>query len=168
MRFLAPVLALLNSTSHLTLNTDACDVQIGCVVLQEQPNKTFMPIEYWSMSLINAERKYDTTRRWFLAIVWAILLLLPYLENSGFTIRTDHDSFKWIINLKDSTGETSTLAASIICIWNGRDPPHRIQPPSRKCAFTSTNVGKGSFAKWEHLYISCGRCHQRLKMSFTS
>lgn len=32
------------------------------------------------------------------------LLLRPYLEHKRFTIRMDHDSLKWILNLTNGTG----------------------------------------------------------------
>lgn len=45
-----PVLALPNNSGHLTLDTDACNVQVGCVLLQQQPDDTTKPIGYWSRS----------------------------------------------------------------------------------------------------------------------
>lgn len=42
-----PVLALLSSTGHMMLNTDACDVQLGCVLLHTLPERTTKPIGYW-------------------------------------------------------------------------------------------------------------------------
>lgn len=36
--------------------------------------------------------------------MWAVLLLCPRLENTGFTTRTDHDALKWILILIGSFG----------------------------------------------------------------
>lgn len=56
-----PVLTLPNVNGHLTLDTKACDAQIECVLLQKQPDNTLKHIGYWSRSLNDVERKYDTT-----------------------------------------------------------------------------------------------------------
>lgn len=64
-----PVLVLSDSTGHLTPDTDACDVQFGCVLLQEQPGNTAKRIEYRSRSLTNTEHQFDTIPRESLAIV---------------------------------------------------------------------------------------------------
>lgn len=87
-----PVLALPDLTGHLTIDTDACDVQVGCALLRKQPDKTVEQIGYWSRSLTDAKRRYDMTQRESLATAWAVFLLHPYLENTIFTIRTDYDS----------------------------------------------------------------------------
>lgn len=59
-------------------------------------------MEYRSISLTNMERRNDTTKREGLAIVWAVLQLHLYLENSRSTMWTDHDSHKRVPNLKTS------------------------------------------------------------------
>lgn len=51
------VLALPDSIAHLTLDTDICDVQVVCVLLQERPDKMVKPNGYWSRSLRNAGRR---------------------------------------------------------------------------------------------------------------
>ena len=103
--FSPPVLALPRAGLRFILDTDACDVQLGCVLLQDQPDsKTPRPIGYWSRTLAPAERNYDTTNKECLAIVWATLTLRPYLEGTRFLIRTDHDALKWLLNLTDASG----------------------------------------------------------------
>ena len=83
-----PILTLPRIGRRYTIYTDACNVQIGCVLLidQEDENSTIMPIGYWSWSLSQAEQGYHTTERECLAVVWAVLLLRPYLEGADFTI----------------------------------------------------------------------------------
>lgn len=70
-----PVLALSKPLRNMTLDRSACDVQIGCGLLQVQHDKKTRLIGYWSRSLNDAGQKYDTKHREYIAIVWAVLLL---------------------------------------------------------------------------------------------
>ena len=100
----APILALPREGHPYTLDTDASAYQVGCCLLQEQPDGNLLPVGYWSRSLTPAEKNYSSTEKECLAIVWATLHLRPYLERSRFTIRTDHDALKWLLNLRDPRG----------------------------------------------------------------
>ena len=99
-----PVLALPKAGKTYVLDTDACNYQLGCVLMQEQDDGSHRPIGYWSRSLTKAEKNYSTTEKECLAIVWAVLTLRPYLEGNRFTLRTDHHSLRWIMNLADASG----------------------------------------------------------------
>jgi len=77
---LTPILALPRREGLLILDTDACAVQGGCTLLQQQPDKSILPVGYYSRGLIPAEQNYSTTDRECLAVVWACFLLRPYLE----------------------------------------------------------------------------------------
>ncbi|CDF40922.1 unnamed protein product [Chondrus crispus] len=74
-----PILALPRYGKKYTLDTDACAYQVGCALLQEQPDGDRLPIGYWSRALTDAERNYTTTEKECLAVVWSILTLRPYL-----------------------------------------------------------------------------------------
>lgn len=69
-----PVLALPRDEGKLTVDTDACDKQIGCVLLQEKPHGTTKRIGYWSRSFHYTERRYEMTHRECFAVVWYLLL----------------------------------------------------------------------------------------------
>lgn len=56
-----------------------------------------------SRLLTKAERVYDTTQREFLAIIWSVPFLRPFLKGPRFTVRTDHDSLRLILKLTDAT-----------------------------------------------------------------
>ena len=100
----APILALPRDGYAYTLDTDASEYQLGSCLLQEQPDGTLHPIGYWSRTLTPAEKNYSSTEKECLAIVWAVQHLRPYLEGQRFTIRTDHDALKWLLNLRDPRG----------------------------------------------------------------
>lgn len=57
-----PVLVLPNETGYLTINTDAYDLQVGCVLLRKQLDNTVESIGFWSRLLMDTERLYDTTQ----------------------------------------------------------------------------------------------------------
>lgn len=50
-----PVLALPYFKGELTINTDACNIQVCFVLLQKQLNKTIKSICYWCRSLTGTE-----------------------------------------------------------------------------------------------------------------
>lgn len=51
-----------------------------------------------------ADQEYDTTHRECLPVVFDVLMLSPYPKRSWFTIPTDHDAIRWILNITDVTG----------------------------------------------------------------
>lgn len=108
-----PVVELPHANGHLSLDTDVCDVQVGCVLLRMQQDDTLKPVRYWSRSLNDAKRKNDTTQKECLTTARVVPLLRPYLEDNKFTTRTDHNLPNWILNLSDSSGQL-TMATSII------------------------------------------------------
>lgn len=101
---LAKVLALPRFNSQYIIDTDEFDTQAGCVLQLEQKNKSLNPIGYWSPSLCDAEARYDISYKECSAVVWAVLLLSPYLKGSHFIIKENHQALRSILDLKDSTG----------------------------------------------------------------
>jgi len=97
-----PILALPRREGLFILDTDACAVQVGCTLLQQQPDKNTLPVGYYSRGLILAEKNYSTTDRESLAVVWACFLLHPYLEGQEFLIRTDHSSLRWLLSMESA------------------------------------------------------------------
>ena len=100
----APILALPRRHGAYALDTDASAGQVGAVLLQEQPDQSTRPVGYWSRSLNVAERNYSTTEWECLAVVWASLLLRPYIEGTRFTVRTDHAALKWMLHMDGAYG----------------------------------------------------------------
>ncbi len=99
-----PILRLPVYDRPYTVDVDASKDQLGCVLLQEQADGELMPVGYWRRTLLPAELNYSTTERECLAVVWAVLLLRPYLERTRFTARTDHHALKWALFLANAEG----------------------------------------------------------------
>src|SRR6185295_3717296 len=91
----APVLLIPDQTKPFTVTTDASDTAIGAVLSQDY-GKGDQPIVFKSRKLNSAELNYATYEKELLAIVHAIKLWRPYLEEKLFTIITDHAVLKFI------------------------------------------------------------------------
>lgn len=98
----SPVLTLPRPAGQFIIETDACDN--GCVLLQEQEEGEIRPLGYWSRTQNDDERNYNTTQKEYLAVIWSVSMLRPYVEGSRFIVRTDHQSLKRIHAFKESTG----------------------------------------------------------------
>ena len=99
-----PVLRLPQDDLKYSVDTDACDYQIGCALMQTYSDGTRHPIGFWSRSLSPAERNYSVTEKECLAVVWSLQILRPYLERNHFEVYTDHQPLRWLLSLSDASG----------------------------------------------------------------
>jgi len=99
-----PILALPKAKGQMIVDDDACADQLGCPLLQEQPDGTRLPVGYWSRGLSPAEKNYSTPERECLGVVWSVLKLRHFLDGHRFLIRTDHQALRWIYSTTDSSG----------------------------------------------------------------
>lgn len=86
-----PVLALPSVRERNRLDTNACSVQAGWVLLHEQTESTTKPIGCWSRSVTNAEKAHRTRQRERLAAVWLVFILWHCPKEARFWTRTDYD-----------------------------------------------------------------------------
>ncbi|XP_026410936.1 uncharacterized protein LOC113306183 [Papaver somniferum] len=93
-----PVLALPDFTNPFVVESDASDLCIGVVLLQEGK-----PIAYFSKPLGPRARALSTYEKEFLAIVLAVQRWRQYLQGHKFNIRTDHQSIHYFLNKKITT-----------------------------------------------------------------
>jgi transposase InsO family protein len=109
----APVLAFADYSLQFTLTTDACDSGIGGVISQCF-NGVEKPVQFLSRTLNHAERKYATTHKECLSIVWCIEECRHYLLGNKFIIRTDHNALKWLMNVKDHNAQLMRWALMLM------------------------------------------------------
>lgn len=95
----APILRLPDVHKPFVLRTDASDVGLGAVLMQEYDGKLF-PVSYASRKLLNRERNYSAIEKECLAVVWAIKKYLQYLYGVEFTLQTDHQPLVYINQAK--------------------------------------------------------------------
>lgn len=74
-----PVLTLPRQDLPFSEDTDACDEQVGCALMQKHEDGTRHPIGFWSRTLSLPERNCNTSERECLAVIWAVQILRPYL-----------------------------------------------------------------------------------------
>ena len=99
-----PILSLPREGLRYSLDTDACDDQIGWVLFQTNEDGERKPLGYWSKALKPAERNYSVTEKECLAVVQGILTCRPYLYGERFDLYTDHHSLRWLMSIDDPSG----------------------------------------------------------------
>ncbi|GBP32232.1 Retrovirus-related Pol polyprotein from transposon 17.6 [Eumeta japonica] len=69
---------------------------LGAVLSQNQH-----PIAYASRTLNETERRYNTTEKELLAVLWACQHFRPYIYGRKFNLETDHQPLTWLSKLKE-------------------------------------------------------------------
>lgn len=99
-----PVLALPRLEGEYIVDVDASYSQLGCSLLQKQPDGEYHPVGYYSRALEERERNYCVTEIEGLGVVWAVTHLRPYLEGARFIVRCDHAALRSIFTGSNASG----------------------------------------------------------------
>ena len=91
-----PVLAVADPNRPYILHTDASDIAMGAILMQENEKGEVHPIAYASKTFNSAQCNYHVTDREALAIVWALLHFNTYCEGHKYTLLTDHAALAYI------------------------------------------------------------------------
>ena len=98
----APILRLPDLSREFILRTDASDVGVGAVLLQQYEDGVF-PVAYASKKLLPRERNYSVIERECLGIVFGVKKFLKYLYGTAFTIQTDHAPLTYLQKAKSES-----------------------------------------------------------------
>ncbi|GJP52561.1 hypothetical protein CLOM_g11663, partial [Closterium sp. NIES-68] len=90
-----PVLRIADPDRPFEVITDASDIAIGAVLMQDFGNG-LQPIAYESRKMQSAERNYPVHDKEMLAIVHALKIWRCYLTRADVTVRTDHKSLQYL------------------------------------------------------------------------
>lgn len=86
---------------------------LGAVLHQKINGQEYL-IACASRNLHPAEKKYSTTEKECLAVIWALQKYRAYLEGYNFTVVTDLSSLRWLQNLKDPVGRLARWAMKLL------------------------------------------------------
>lgn len=89
MLLFSPILRLPDLSKTFILRTDASNLGVGAVLMQDHDGKKY-PVAYASRKLLDREQRYSVIEKECLAIVWALQKFQPYLYGRSFVIETDH------------------------------------------------------------------------------
>ncbi|GJP50835.1 hypothetical protein CLOM_g9992 [Closterium sp. NIES-68] len=90
-----PVLRIGDPERPFEVITDASDIAIGAVLMQDFGNG-LQPIAYESRKMQSADRNYPVHDKEMLAIVHAFKIWRCYLTGADVTVRTDHKSLQYL------------------------------------------------------------------------
>lgn len=91
-----PVLTLSDFTKPFIIETDASGTGLGAVLMQNQ-----QPIAYYSHTLSERNRTKSVYERELMAIVYSIQRWRPYLLGQRFTVRTDQQALKHLLEQRE-------------------------------------------------------------------
>ncbi|XP_070180343.1 uncharacterized protein [Littorina saxatilis] len=107
-----PVIVLPDFQKPFTVRTDASNIGIGAVLLQERDGR-FHPVTYASRKLLDREQRYSTVERECLAIVWAVDKFSRYLYGQEFMLETDHRPLTYLKQSKLKNGRLTRWALAL-------------------------------------------------------
>ena len=127
----SPILQLPNCDKQFFLRTDASNVGIGAVLLQEnEETQEKFPVGYASRKLLSREKAYATVEKEALAIIWGVQKYEPYLYGREFVLQTDHQALAYLHRAKQTNARIMRWALTL--------QPYRFRVESLKSA---ENVG---------------------------
>jgi len=107
-----PICVLADPELPFTLRTDASDVGLGAVLLQDH-GLGLQPVAYASKKLTDTERAYATIEKEAYAILWGVNRFHLYLYGRQFTLQTDHKPLQYLEKVKSTNGRLTRWAIQL-------------------------------------------------------
>jgi hypothetical protein len=105
-----PIIRFPDFSRPFRVYTDASSFAIGYILGQTDDEGRDYVCLYGSRTLTPTERNYSVTEREGLALIQALKETRGYLGSKEFTVITDHESLKYLMNLKDPHGRLARWA----------------------------------------------------------
>ena len=80
--------------------TDASDIGLGAVLLQDFEGEGRLPIDYASKKLLPRERNYSVIEKEWLGIIWGVEKFRKFLYGVEFLLETDHKPLSYMQTAK--------------------------------------------------------------------
>ena len=98
----SPILRLpvFQEDKPFVLRTDASDIGIGAVLLQDFEGEGRLPIAYASKKLLPRERNYSVREKECLGIIWGVEKFCEYLYGVEFLLEKNHKPFSYMQTAK--------------------------------------------------------------------
>ena len=111
----APVLKHFQPHLPITIETDASDFAIGCILSQTTPEGDMHPVCYYSRKLSPAEINYPIYDKELLAVVAAFKHWRVYVEGAQHPVKvfTDHKNLEYFSTARTTSRRHSRWAASL-------------------------------------------------------
>ena len=100
----APILSPPDWTKEFHVTLDASGWCLGAILWQYDDSNRESPVYYASRQMSPAEKKYTTTEREALAVIYACKKFRHYLLGYRIIFHTDHNSLKYLVNKPDLSG----------------------------------------------------------------
>lgn len=105
----SPILASPDFSKEFIIQTDASDTGLGAILYQ-QCDGIEHPVAYASRTLNKTERKYSTTEKELLGVIFGVEKFRGYVEGTHFTLETDHSSLQYLSKLSNPSGRLARLS----------------------------------------------------------
>ena len=119
------------------LRTDASDVGVEIVLLQEFEGEGRLPIAYASKKLLPREKNHSTIEKECLGIIWGIEKFCKYLYGEEFLLETDHKPLSYL--------QTAKVLNPRIMHWAMRLQPYRFRIVA---ILGQDNLGADYLSRW--------------------
>ena len=100
----APILSPPEWTKECRVTLDASSWCLGAILWQYNEDRRECPVYYASKQMSPVEKKYTTTEREALTVVYACKKFQHYFLGYRIIFHTDHDSLKYLVNKSDLSG----------------------------------------------------------------